>query len=172
MTQFTPPADRPASHIIVTAPTRSDILPLRRLFRQALRHDFQYFPPAYADLINRQNNWWRLLLARTKSDRVIVVAKAHRRIIGYAIGSLTPRGNGELYWLYVDPAQRTANIGARLLEATCLEMQRRGAKMVTLVTYDLKDYYLHLGFNYRGKQRIHDLNLDVMEYPMDGHGEA
>lgn len=158
-----------ASPITITPPTVRDIAPLRRLFRQALRDDFQYFPPAYTDRISHQNSFWRLLLARHKPDRVMAVAKAKDRIVGYAIGSLTPQRNGELYWLYVDPASRTRDIGAALLSAVLSDMGRRGSGKVTLVTYDLKDYYRRHGFRHRGKQRIHTQDLDVMEYDVSGH---
>lgn len=158
--------------IVIAPPTARDTLALRQLFRQALRDDFQYFSPTYTDQISRQNSLWRLLLARYKSDRVIIVAKAKGQIVGYAIGSLTPQHNGELYWLYVDPAHRTGNIGATLLSAILREMGRRGSGKVTLVTYDLRDYYLRHGFSHRGKQRIHNQDLDVMEYEVGSRAGA
>jgi GNAT superfamily N-acetyltransferase len=157
---------------VVSVPTIGDIAPLQRLFRQALRHDFQYFPPTYADKICRQNSFWHLLAARFKPDRIMQVAKINGRIVGYALGSLTPQHDGELYWLYVDPQQRTHNLGAALIQAVVQDMKARGCTKLTLVTFDLKDYYLHHGFSYRGKQNIHSLDLDVMEYQVGSHGEA
>lgn len=162
-------AVKPPPSVVVGPPTARDIAPLRKLFRQALRSDFQYFSPAYIDQISRQNNFWRLLMGRRKFERSMYVAKRNRRIIGYALGSLTPQRNGELYWLYVDPAQRTSNVGAALLEAVVSDMRAKGSTKLTLVTYDLKDYYLRHGFHHRGKQRIHSLDLDVMEYNLNDH---
>jgi ribosomal protein S18 acetylase RimI-like enzyme len=162
----------PTTTIDIAPPGLRDIESLQRLFRQALRQDFQYFPPSYTDRICRQNNFWHLLMARFRHERIMEVAKLHGAIVGYALGSVTPQGNGELYWLYVDPAQRTHDIGARLLDTVMRELQERGAAKLTLVTYDLKDYYLHRGFEYRGKQRIHSLDFDVMEYKLGAHGRA
>jgi len=159
-----------AAQVVVTRPSLNDISPLQRLFRQALKEDFQYFPPSYIDRICRQNNFWHLLAARFKSDRIMEVAKVDGCLIGYALGSLTPQHNAELYWLYVDPTQRTRDIGAALLGAVMRDMQARGSTKLTLVTYDLKDYYLRHGFSHRGQQRIHSLDLDVMEYNVNAHG--
>lgn len=155
--------------IEVVRPGVGDIAPLMRLFRQALRKDFQYFPPSYTDQICRQNGFWQLLAARFKDDRIMEVAKVNGRLVGYALGSLTPQRNAELYWLYVDPAQRTRNMGAALLGAVMRDMQAKGSTKLTLVTYDLKDYYLRHGFSHRGQQHIHSLDLDVMEYNLDAH---
>jgi predicted N-acetyltransferase YhbS len=155
--------------VVIEPPAVRDMPALRRLFRQALRDDFQYFPPTYASQINHQNSLWRLLLAGLKADRIMRVAKVKGQIVGYSLGSLTPQHNGELYWLYVDPSQRTRNIGAALLQATLDTMKLRGSHKVTLVTYDLKDYYQRHGFYYRGKQHIHSLDLDVMEHGLGDH---
>jgi len=163
-------AGKPPTPVVVGPPTVRDIALLRKLFRQALRDDFQYFSPAYIDQISRQNNFWHLLMGRRKLERSMHVAKRNHHIIGYALGSLTPQRNGELYWLYVDPTQRTSNVGDALLKAVVSDMRAKGATKLTLVTYDLKDYYLRHGFQYRGQQRIHSLDLDVMEYNLNDHG--
>lgn len=159
-------AVKPASRVDIGPPKLRDIAAVRKLFRQALRDDFQYFSPAYTDRISRQNSFWHLLMGRGRSERIMQIAKHKGRVVGYALGSLTPQHNGELYWLYVNPAERTGNIGAALLDAVVREMRSRGSNKVTLVTYDLKDYYQRHGFKYQGKQRIHNLDLDVMEYEM------
>ena len=156
------PGERKA--VTIQSPRSRDLVALRRLFQRALRDDFQYFPPAYTDRISHQNRLRHLFVARFKSDRIILVASFQGKLIGYGMGSLTPQGNGELYWLYVDPAYRTGNIGAAILEAVLDAAHQRGGRKVTLVTYDLKDYYQRHGFRHRGKQRIHGLDLDVMEY--------
>lgn len=154
--------------IRIEPPSLRDLVPLRRLFVVALRQDFTYFPADYVTEINRQNNLLRLALAQRRRGRVMQVAKYDGQVIGYALGSLTPEGNGELYWLYVNPAARQRGIGNRLLEAGTGELLAKGARRVTLVTYNLKDYYLRHGFHHRGTQHIHGLDLDVMEYPADG----
>ncbi len=153
--------------ITITAPSLTDIMALRRLFKVALQVDFQYFPAAYAKEISAQNSMLRLASGRYQKDRALLVAKRGRYVIGYAIGSLTPNRNGELYWLYVDRPERGRKVGVQLLHAAIKELRWRGAERVTLVTYDLKDYYQRQGFHYRGKQHIHGIDLDVMEYPAD-----
>jgi GNAT superfamily N-acetyltransferase len=161
-------ASATAADITITSPSLTDIVALRRLFRIALQIDFQYFPAAYAKEIGAQNNLLHLALGRYQRDRVILVAKRAGHLIGYAIGSLTPQGGGELYWLYVDRPERRRKVGVQLLHAAIHELRRRGAGSINLVTYDLKDYYARQGFHYRGQQHIHGLDLDVMEYPADG----
>ncbi|HUC87285.1 MAG TPA: GNAT family N-acetyltransferase [Candidatus Saccharimonadales bacterium] len=161
-----------AADIIIAPPRLRDIPALHRLFRRALLVDFQYFPLGYVDEISHQNNLWRLAAARFRRGRIMVVAKRGDQLIGYALGSLTPEGGGELYWLYVERGERQHRIGSQLLHTAVRLMCSRGATLVTLVTYDLKDYYLHQGFSYRGKQHIHGVDLDVMEYRLDGQDKG
>jgi len=161
-------ASATAADITITSPSLADIVALRRLFRIALQIDFQYFPAGYAKEIGAQNSMLHLALGRYQRDRLLLVAKRRGHLIGYAIGSLTPQGSGELYWLYVDRPERRRKVGVQLLQAAIKELRRRGASSITLVTYDLKDYYERQGFQHRGKQHIHGLDLDVMEYSADG----
>ncbi len=152
--------------VAVVRPTLWDMPTLHRLFQEALRRDFQYFPQEYIAEIGRQNNLWRLTIALTRANRIMAVAKVRGRIVGYIIGSLTSGGTSELYWLYVDRQYRNHRVGGRLLQEALQIARSKGAHRVFLVTYNLRDYYQRQGFHYWGKQTIQGVSLDAMEYKL------
>jgi ribosomal protein S18 acetylase RimI-like enzyme len=81
---------------------------------------------------------------RTQLDKpnvVVLSAEQDGNVVGYTYAGIEPadymslRGPaGAVYDIVVDPAHRRAGIGAKLLDATLTELERRGAPRVLLST--------------------------------------
>lgn len=137
---------------------------LRRLFRGAVATDFAYFPGSYRRQVLRQNDLSRLAVATLRSDRLLFGARAGERLVGYAIGRSNKDSTGKIYWLYVDPEQRSSGVGSGLLGAILAEFERRGSKQVSLVTYQHDDYYRRKGFKLLKNDRVYGVPMKVMVY--------
>ena len=141
-----------------------DALALRRLFRAAVASDFAYFPRAYRRQVLRQNGLGRLAIATLRPDRLLFGATVGGRLVGYAIGRRNGDGTGKIYWLYVDPAQRSSGVGSGLLAAILAEFERRHSSQVSLVTYRHDEYYRRKGFTLAKSEEVYGITMKVMVY--------
>jgi len=92
------------------------------------RVELRTFHHAYGEIVDpeflaamelgERTNAWREALGR--ADRVVFVAEAEGRVVGYA----SVRDDGDLRTLYVDPVAQGAGVGTRLLA----EAEQAGAR--------------------------------------------
>ncbi|HSX01235.1 MAG TPA: GNAT family N-acetyltransferase [Candidatus Saccharimonas sp.] len=149
---------------IITEASLSHLPALRRLFVDAVRTHFTYFTPRIQRRVIREHNLLRLGRAALHPHRVVLVAHAGNQLVGYAIGSVPAPGSGQLYWLYVDPAQRGQNLGLSLLSRMLRLQQQRGAIEVTLATHDHRRYYERQGFAWVENRLVDGVNMDIMRF--------
>lgn len=125
---------------------------MRRIFKQAVSTDFNYFPKHYQQQVLDQHRVWRLARAALQPDRLLVAAKVSRKIVGFMIGSRPAQGSAQIYWLYVAPAFRSGGLGGRLLQESLRRLRTGGAQQVALATYKHQDYYARKGFAVTSKE--------------------
>src|SRR5450759_1834126 len=124
------------SRIIIAPASARSLFALHRLFAEAVATHFSYFPPEVQKRVIKDHSVFRLILATIDPHRVILVARQHGKIIGYAIGAAPSTGPAQLFWLYVDPDFRGANTGLSLLSRMLRHLQAKGAKVVSIATHD------------------------------------
>lgn len=119
---------------------------VHQVFVDALMAHFEHFDDSYKQSVLADNTLVGMAWAAVHPRRIILVAKDNAKIIGYIIASVPRDKNGQMYWLFVDPAYRGQNIGLQLLSRGLKEMAARGAHTASLVTHDHAKYYARQGF--------------------------
>ena len=156
--------------ITVITPLKLRSIPaLNRLFTEAVRQHFTYFTEEAQHRLIKDHSRLRLLMAYIDPRRTILTAHCDGLLVGYAIGSVPRGGAGELFWLYVDPAQRGANIGLSLLSRMIRLQEQKGAKTVTLSTHDHRRYYERQGFVFVRPETVDGVSMDVMQFKLGSH---
>lgn len=134
------------------------------MFVVAVRSHFAYFPVLAQERVIRNHRQFKLLLAAVHPRRVILTACHGGEMVGYAIGSVPKNGQGQLFWLYVDPSRRGKNTGLALLSRMLRVQQQLGAVNVTLATHDHRRYYERQGFVWRDSCSVDDVRMDIMTF--------
>ena len=137
---------------------------LNRLFEDAVRAHFTYFAEPVRARVMREHSLRNLLRAKLDRRRVLLVARAEGRIIGYAIGAAPPSGPAQLFWLYVEPGYRGDNIGLSLLSRMLKSLAARGARVVSIATHDHRRYYQRQGFQFRHKTQVDGVDMDILTF--------
>jgi ribosomal protein S18 acetylase RimI-like enzyme len=135
-----------------------------RLFAHAVEAHFTYFPPAVRERVIREHSLSKLLLATVDPRRVVLIARSGHRIVGYCIGAVPTSGPAQMYWLYVEPDSRGANIGLSLLSRMLKLLANRGAKEISLATHDHRRYYERQGFKFRQKTMVDGVEMDILTF--------
>jgi N-acetylglutamate synthase-like GNAT family acetyltransferase len=152
--------------VTIVRPGLKDLRALRRLFIEALASDFYYFSPAYITTISRQNSLLHMSMSRLRRRRVVLVAMADNKLVGYVIGHVPSSRHGQLSWLYVEPSYRKSGLGNRLLTEALRQLRRNGATSVILATHNFAPYYQKRGFNELRVEESHGLPMHIMEYDL------
>lgn len=107
--------------------------------------------------LERARDWWRRTLEASRSEAIVLVARADERIVGtvqiHAAWAPNQPHRAEVAKLLVDPARRGAGLGERLMRA--IEAAAAGAGF-RLLTLDAKRgtaaerLYRRLGWTYAG----------------------
>lgn len=149
--------------VISQAPVAS-LVSLNRLFTSAVGIHFTYFSPEVQRRVIRDHSVLRLALATVDPRRVILTARADRKIIGYAIGAAPTKGPAQLFWLYVDPAYRGANTGLSLLSRMLRYLAAKGSRIVSIATHDHRAYYERQGFKFVEQTMIDGITMDILVF--------
>lgn len=150
---------------ITIAPVRvRELLTLRRLFARAVRDHFAYFSPDTQAEIIANHSLLKLSLAKFDTRRVILVARTESKIIGYAIGAAPVSGPAQLFWLYVDPDHRGANLGKSLVAHALKQLKNKGATVVSIATRDYRKYYERQGFEFISKNVVNGEQMDILTF--------
>lgn len=158
-------SDSGSAKDVIIAPVRvRELLSLRRLFANAVREHFAYFSRDTQNEIISNHSLLKLTLAALDSRRVILVARTPAKIIGYAIGAAPATGPAQLFWLYVDPDYRGANIGTSLVSRSLKHLSAKGAKVVSIATRDYRKYYERQGFKFITKNMVNGAEMDILTY--------
>jgi N-acetylglutamate synthase-like GNAT family acetyltransferase len=159
------------SRTIITEASLIHLPALSRLFAEAVRVHFAYFPAEIQDRLIREHGLYNFAKAVIHPRRIVLVARQGRRIIGYALGHVPESGEGQLYWLYVDPAHRGQNTGLSLLSRMLKTQGRKGAHQVMLATHDHRRYYERQGFIFVENQQVDGVPMAVMTFRLGSpHG--
>jgi len=158
------PTPETADDITISQVPMRSLRPLERLFAEAVEQHFGYFAPAVQRRVIADHSIGKLLLARIDRRRLILVARNHGQVVGYCIGAVPKRGPAQIFWLYVDPEFRGANVGLKLLSRTLKLMAARGASDIFIATHDHRRYYERQGFVHHGSQQSHGVAMDVLVF--------
>jgi len=148
--------------IIIKEASLLSLPALHRLFRGAVESHFTYFSPGVQRRVIRQHSLPRLVLAAIDTRRILLLAKSGARIVGYAIGAAPATGPAQMYWLYVDPHYRGANIGLSLLSRMLKILGEKGADIVSIATHDHRRYYERQGFKFKHKTLVDGVKMDIL----------
>jgi ribosomal protein S18 acetylase RimI-like enzyme len=155
------------SQIIIAQATAPTLPSLKRLFAHAVETNFTYFPPEVRSKIIRDHSLAKLFLAVVDYRRVILTARLpNGEIIGYAIGAAPVSGPAQLFWLYVKPDHRGANIGLSLLSRMLKLLNDKGAQTVTIATHDHRRYYERQGFSFLENALVHGVDMDILTFKL------
>lgn len=135
---------------------------LRKLFREAVALDFNYFPMSYREQVLKENSLLRMAVACGRLDRFMLGAFEESRLVGFVIGNLPANRIGQIHWLYVASDARETGIGGQLINALLERFSRSGASKVSLITHNYQDYYKKLGFKSGSKLVFSRVPVDVM----------
>jgi ribosomal protein S18 acetylase RimI-like enzyme len=150
--------------ITIAQATPLSLPALSRLFAHAVRSNFTYFPQDVQQRVIREHGVPKLLLAWVDPRRILLTARHNGRIVGYAIGAVPPTGPSQLFWLYVDPEQRGANIGLSLLSRMLKLQAAKGAREVSIATHDHRRYYERQGFKFLRRATVDGVDLDILTF--------
>ena len=150
--------------IVIAPASPVSLFSLQHLFATAVGTHFSYFPLEVQKRVIKDHSVFRLILATIDPHRVILVARQHGKIIGYAIGAAPSTGPAQLFWLYVDPDFRGANTGLSLLSRMLRHLQAKGAKVVSIATHDHRAYYERQGFKYVKKTIVNGVKMDILNF--------
>jgi ribosomal protein S18 acetylase RimI-like enzyme len=150
---------------LTIAPVRlRELVQLTRLFEQAVRNHFTYFPRSTQQDVIRSHSVGKLFRANLDPRRIILVARSDGRLVGYCIGAVPSQGPAQLFWLYVEPEFRGTNTGLSLLSRSIKHMEERGADEVFIATHDHRRYYERQGFKYQSSITEHGIPMDIMVF--------
>ncbi len=155
-------------HIEIVTASLVSLPALNRLFSGAVRDHFGYFPEGVQRRVVRDHSVPRLALATVDPRRVILLAKAKKQIVGYAIGAAPNVGPAQLFWLYVDPDFRGANTGLSLLSRMLRTLAAKGAASVSIATHDHRAYYERQGFKFVERTVVDGVPMDVLVFKLGG----
>lgn len=150
--------------VIIRKPSVVELPPLNHLFVKATQKQFTYFPESFRKEVINEHSIWKLFLGIVDPRRVILVAIIGGEIIGYAIGAKPATGPAQLFWLYVEPDHRGANIGLSLLSRMLKILSEKGAKTISIATYDHRRYYERQGFEFVRHSDVEGVKMDVMVF--------
>jgi ribosomal protein S18 acetylase RimI-like enzyme len=137
---------------------------LSRLFAYAVRSNFAYFSDAVQDRVIRDHAVPRLMLAWVDPRRILLTARRRGEIVGYAIGAVPAHGPAQLFWLYVSPDHRGANIGLSLLSRMLKIQAAKGARDISLATHDHRRYYERQGFKFSHRATVDGVDMDILTF--------
>lgn len=156
------------SSIIIAPASVASLYALHRLFEGAVATHFGYFPEHIQKRVIKEHSVHKLVLATVDPRRAILLARSEGRIVGYAIGAAPSVGPAQLFWLYVDPDHRGANIGLSLLSRMLKHLAAKGARVVSIATHTHRSYYERQGFKFVEKTIIDGVEMDVMIFRLKG----
>ena len=132
-----------------------EVEPLRELRLRALREDPGAFAETYEDARDRPLEDWASWAAG--ASRVIVVAIDGERWVGMVACRRLGPDSTWLTALWVDPTDRGAGLGSRLIEAAADWAREQGAATVALSVTTTHDaaagLYARTGFTETGRRR-------------------
>ena len=132
-----------------------EVEPLRELRLRALRADPGAFAETFEEARDRPLEDWASWAA--DPSRVIVVAIDGERWVGMAACRRLERRSSWLTALWVDPSERGAGVGGRLIEAAADWAREQGAATVELSVTTNNDaaatLYSRAGFAETGRRR-------------------
>jgi ribosomal protein S18 acetylase RimI-like enzyme len=137
---------------------------LSRLFKQAVESHFDYFPPAVRRRVIAEHSVPHLLRATLDRRRVVLVARRGQELVGYCLGAAPTHGPAQIYWLYVNPDARGANLGLNLLSRMLKLLAARGARDISIATHNHRRYYERQGFKFLHQTTADGVSLDVMAF--------
>ncbi|MDF2461011.1 MAG: Acetyltransferase domain [Candidatus Saccharibacteria bacterium] len=152
------------TNIRITEASVLSLPALNRLFVNAVHNHFQYFPEHVRNRVIKDHSLVRLSLAKVDPRRVLLVAKQDQRIIGYAIGAKPAIGPAQVYWLYVEPDHRGANIGLSLLSRMLKVLGSKGASEIAIATHDHRRYYERQGFKWVRNTMVYGVKMDILTF--------
>jgi GNAT superfamily N-acetyltransferase len=150
--------------VTIQQPSLLSLPALNHLFVKAVLKQFTYFPENVRKEVIKEHSTWKLFLGVIDPRRVILVARVDGEIIGYAIGAAPSSGPAQLFWLYVEPDHRGANIGLSLLSRMLKVLAAKGAKVISIATFDHRRYYERQGFEFIKKADVEGVKMDVMVF--------
>jgi ribosomal protein S18 acetylase RimI-like enzyme len=162
-----PDASQTSQTHIALVRTR-DLPQLKRLFEQAVRDHFAYFPAGVQNDVIRGHSLIKLAKAKYDPRRIVLVARRGPRIVGYCIAAVPSHGPSQLFWLYVEPDHRGINLGLSLLSRTLKLMAAKGARDIFIATHDHRRYYERQGFKFSDRTIQQGIPMDIMVFKVQG----
>jgi ribosomal protein S18 acetylase RimI-like enzyme len=144
--------------------TRIIITEASPLFSHAVGAHFTYFPHHVQRRVIGEHSVTKLLMAAIDPRRIILIAKSGRKVIGYAIGAVPKTGPAQMFWLYVSPEHRGANIGLSLLSRMLKLQTAKGAEIISIATHDHRRYYERQGFKFLKKTMVDGVEMDILTF--------
>jgi ribosomal protein S18 acetylase RimI-like enzyme len=128
--------------VTIRPATNADEAALGRFGGALMRQHHDFDPRRFVRSENPEAGYGRFLVSQlAEPECVVLVAERAGRVIGYAYAGLEPMSwkdlraaCGYLHDVFVDPAERGAGTGARLVRAAIERLEAKGAPRVVLMS--------------------------------------
>jgi ribosomal protein S18 acetylase RimI-like enzyme len=152
------------NHTVIREATVRSLPALNRLFTAAVHEHFGYFPESVRKRVIREHSVTKLLKATLDPRRVVIAAYSGGKVVGYCLGAAPHEGPAQIYWLFVDPKYRGANVGLNMLSRTMKLLAGKGATSISIATHDHRTYYERQGFKFLKNTVVDNVELDILTY--------
>jgi len=128
--------------VTIRPATAADEAALGRYGGALMRQHHEFDPQRFVRSEHPEAGYGRFLVSQvSEAECVVLVAERAGRVIGYAFAGLEPMSwkdlraaCGYLHDVFVDPAERGAGAGERLVRAALAWLESRGAPRVVLMS--------------------------------------
>lgn len=132
-----------------------DLFKLPVLFRKAVNEDYGFYNQSAKQVILARNSLFRLLIAKIKKDRLVLVAYKDDSLAGILLGVNTVDAVFAINWLYVVPKYRKTGIATRLIKRAEKESLQNGCHKISVTTEIARDFYKKIGYAEEGVLKKH-----------------
>jgi ribosomal protein S18 acetylase RimI-like enzyme len=128
--------------ITIRPAVSADLGDLGRLAGELVRLHHAADPARFflVDRVEEGYSWW-FSRELSNAESVILVANDAAKVVGYAYGALEERNwnllldaHGAVHDLFVEPTERRAGVGRKLMNALVTELEKKGASRIVLST--------------------------------------
>lgn len=101
---------------------------IRDVARRSLIQSYSIAPAAIVEAVDEWYGEERLAERITDDREILLTAVVDGQVVAFSDSTITGEHTGELFWIHVDPAYRSEDIGEQLFERTRDRLGERGAE--------------------------------------------
>lgn len=147
----------------------------RDIAGRSIRASYSLSPEQIEAVVHEEFSDDRLEERSRSDDDVVVVAEDDGQIVGFATGTITETGDGEIDWLFVAPEARGQEVGTNLFERTRDALEERGAETVRAAVLaeneEGEQFFEQFGWEEGGSRETTIADADFATHLYGPHGD-